>query len=282
MECFTPGRGALKHSTGGDTGIVEIQLRGGVANAGSVVRSGDHVLRPSNPHTPTIHRFLGSLARTGFDGASQPVGVHTDGRERLRFIDGDVPLTPYPDWAQTDEALASIARLMRRFHVAARGFEQRAGDTWSAEMADPDGGSIVCHNDVCLENVVFRDGAAVGLLDFDFAAPGRPVYDLACFARMCVPIDDDSRVRFGWEPANLAAQLRLVADEYGLVAEERGELVAALDGSIARGGEFLLRRVEEGDENFIEMWNSMGGMKRFDVRRAWWAGTRPQFDAAMR
>jgi hypothetical protein len=99
---------------------------------------------------------------------------------------------------------------------------------------------------------------------------------------MCVPIDDDSRVRFGWQPANLPARLRLVADEYGLVAEERRELVAALHGSIARGGEFLLRRVEESDENFIEMWNSMGGMKRFDVRRAWWARTRPQFAAAMR
>jgi Phosphotransferase enzyme family len=265
-----------------DTGVVEIQLRGGVANAGSVVRSGDHVLRPSNPHTSTIHRFLGSLVRAGFEGASQPVGVDADGRERLRFIDGDVPLVPYPDWAQTDDALASIARLMRRFHVAARGFESRADDTWSVEMADPESGSIVCHNDVCLENVVFRDGEAVGLLDFDFAAPGRPVYDLACFARMCVPIDDDSRVRFGWQPADLPGRLRLVADEYGLAPEARGELVAALHESIARGGEFLLRRVEAGDENFIEMWNSMGGMARFDQRRAWWAESRPQFDAAMR
>ena len=49
-------------------------------------------------------------------------------------------------------------------------------------MADPEGGPVVCHNDVCLENVVFRNGEAVALLDFDFAAPGRPVYDLACFA----------------------------------------------------------------------------------------------------
>ena len=57
----------------------------------------------------------------------------------------------------------------------------------------------MCHNDVCLENIVFRNGLAVGLLDFDFAAPGRPVYDLAQFARMCVPIDDDlSAARLGW------------------------------------------------------------------------------------
>ena len=262
---------------------MEIQLRGGVANAGAVVRSGDHVLRPSNPHTPSIHRFLGFVARAGFEGASQPVGVDADGRERLRFIDGNVPLPPYPDWAQSDEALRSIARLMHRFHDSAREFAPRADDNWSVEMADPAGGSIICHNDVCLENVVFRDGEAVGLLDFDFAAPGRPVYDLACFARMCVPIDDDeSRVRLGWRSADLPSRLRLVADEYGLVADERGELIAALHESIARGGEFVLRRVEAGDSNFIEMWNSMGGMTRFDRRRAWWADTRPQFDTAMR
>jgi aminoglycoside phosphotransferase (APT) family kinase protein len=129
---------------------------------------------------------------------------------------------------------------------------------------------------------VFRDGEAVGLLDFDFAAPGRPVYDLACFARMCVPIDDESRERFGWRRADLPARLRLVADEYGLVAKQRVELVEALHESIGRGGEFVLRRVEAGDVNFVDMWNSAGGMKRFDRRRAWWAETRPLFDTALR
>ena len=84
-------------------------------------------------------------------------------------------------------------------------------------MADPGGGTLVCHNDVCLENVVFRDGEAIGLLDFDFAAPGRPTYDLAAFARMCVPVDDDlSAGRLGWGPVDRPARLRLVADTYGL------------------------------------------------------------------
>ena len=264
------------------SGDAHVPLKGGVANAGAVVRAGDYVLRPSNVHTPTIHRFLASIRGEGFSGASQPVGVDADGRERLRFIAGDVAIPPYPDWAQTDEALASIARLMRRFHDACRLFEPHADDTWSDEMVDPAGGPIVCHNDVCLENVVFRDGIAVGLLDFDFAAPGRPAYDLACFARMCVPVDDDSRTRFGWLPADLPRRLRLIADEYGLDAAGRTEMVEALAGTILRGGEFVLRRVTAGDPSFIEMWNSMGGMERFDRRRAWWAVTRPQFEMAMR
>lgn len=258
----------------------EIQLLGGIANAGGVTRQGSHVLRPSNPHTPSIHRFLAALHHTGFDGASVPVGVDDDGRERLNFIEGDVPLPPYPEWKRSNTALASIATLIRRCHESASAFDA-AGCCWSAEMADPAGGSIVCHNDVCLENVVFRNGIAVGLLDFDFAAPGRPVYDLAQFARMCVPIDDEVNAgRLGWTPADLPARLRLVADAYGLDATGRSSMLEILDLSIEQGGEFVQRRVEAGDPNFIAMWNGFGGMERFERRRRWWAEQRGSFVSA--
>jgi len=265
----------------------EVPLAGGVANAGSVVRVGPHVLRPSNPHTPSIHAFLASLRAAGFDGASQPVGVDPDGRERLELIEGDVPLPPFPAWAQTDAALASIATLMAGLHRASSAFDP-SGHTWSDELADPEGGTlvghdIVCHNDVCLENVVFRDGIAVGLLDFDFAAPGRPVYDLAAFARMCVPIDDDVNARRqGWLAPDKPARLRLVADAYGLIESERPMLLAALDQSIEAGGAFVRRRVEAGDPAFIAMWDAMGGAERFDRRRRWWTDRRDEFVAALR
>ena len=55
-----------------------------------------------------------------------------------------------------------------------------------------------------------------------------------------------------------------------------------LDVSIARGGQFVRRRVEAGDTNFIAMWNEMGGIERFDRRRRWWAGQRQNFAAALR
>ena len=172
------------------TGHVDEILPGGVANAGSVVRRGGFVLRPSNVHSEAVHGFLRALRATGFEGASLPVELQADGRERLVFVEGEVPLPPFPQWAQTDEALASIAVLMRSFHQASSHVPVGVGP-WSDELADPDGGAMVCHNDVCLENVVFRDGLAVALLDFDFAAPGRPIFDLAACARMCVPVDDD-------------------------------------------------------------------------------------------
>ena len=145
--------------------MAEQRLDGGIANAGLVVRVGPHVLRPSNRHTGSIHAFLRSVRHAGFEGASLPVGVDEDGRERLVFIDGDVPLAPYPDWSQSDTALASLAELLRGLHDAARGFDPE-GLSWNDVLADPGGGTLVCHNDVELSNVVFRDGIAVALLDF--------------------------------------------------------------------------------------------------------------------
>ena len=44
-----------------------------------------------------------------------------------------------------------------------------------------------------------------------------------------------------------------------------------LSDAIARGGEFVRRRVEAGEVAFIEMWNNMGGQERFDRRRQWWS-----------
>jgi hypothetical protein len=257
-------------------------LHGGVANAGAVVRIGDHVLRPSNPHSESIHRYLGALRRAGFTGASQPVGIDPDGRERLWFVSGDVATPPYPSWVQGDSALGSIARLLRRLHDASVGLDLGT-TTWSDEMADPVGGDVMCHNDVCLENVVFRDGEAVALLDFDFAAPGRREFDLAAFARMCVPIDDDINAsRLGWATIDRPARLRLVCDEYGLDHVGRNTLIDCLSTSIAQGGEFVRRRVEAGEAPFIEMWESMGGQERFDRRRRWWHVHRDQFGDALR
>ena len=70
-------------------GVADMEvLGGGIANAGAVVRLGDHVLRPSSVHTPTIHAFLRFLRDEGFEAASRPIGVDADGRERLTFIRG--------------------------------------------------------------------------------------------------------------------------------------------------------------------------------------------------
>ncbi len=256
-------------------------LQGGVANAGAVTREGAYVLRPSNLQSELIHALLRHVRDAGFNGVPEPVGIDPDGRERLVFVPGDVAWPPFPAWSQTDKALASIAELLARFHAAARGFEIPTGVTWNRELADPAGETKICHNDVCVENVVFRDGVAVALLDFDFAAPGRPLYDLAVMARMCVPLDtpDDAAVwgRGGLDPFH---RLRIVADSYGL-PPGREELVEIIEQGMGRGGEFVRHRVERGEPAFIEMWERMGGEARYDRRRDWFARHRDRFVDAL-
>jgi hypothetical protein len=261
--------------------VDEQQLEGGNANAGRVVRVGPHVLRPSSPHSGSIHAFLRAVRDAGFEGAPIPVGIDEDRRERLVFVDGDVPVPPYPDWSQSDLALASIATLVRGLHDAARGFDPQ-GLTWNDGLADPAGGTLVCHNDVELSNVVFRDGVAVALIDFEFAAPGRAVYDLAQLARLCVPIEDDvDQARMGWQPADRPARLRLVADAYGLGRDGRAKLLGAIDDAIDRVEAAVRRSVDAGEPNTVAMVSTTGGMEKYDRRRRWWTDHHDRFAAAL-
>ena len=82
------------------------------------------------------------------------------------------------------------------------------------------GDTVICHNDVCPENVVFRGGVAVALLDFDFAAPGTRLHDLARLALMTVPIDTpEDAARTGRGGLDPFTRLRVVADAYGLARD---------------------------------------------------------------
>ncbi len=222
------------------------------------------------------------MRRAGFTGAPLPAGIDDDGRERLEFIEGEVPHAPYPEWSQRDAALASVARLLRGLHDAARGFDPR-GLTWNDALADPAGGTVVCHNDVELSNVVFRDGVAIALIDFEFAAPGRAVYDLAHLARLCVPVDDDvDQDRMGWRPTDRPDRLRLVADAYGRDGGGRADLLTAVDDAMTVIEAAVRRRVDAGNPNTVAMWNRTGGGERYDRRRRWWDDHHDAFAAALR
>jgi hypothetical protein len=132
----------------------EQELAGGVANKGSVVRVGGTVRRPSGPNTPASSRLLRHLEAVVFEGAPRFQGIDDDGRETLSYIPGDVPLPVFPAWSMTDEVLIELGALMRRFHDATVALDRAAVERWSDELTDPVGGDVICHNDICPENVV--------------------------------------------------------------------------------------------------------------------------------
>ncbi len=210
-----------------------------------------------------MHALLRRCGREGFDGAPLPV-ARDQATETLLYVPGEVPLPPLPRWAAGEPALRSVAALLRCASTAAgERFRGRAGTAASApgraELADPDGGAVICHNDVCPQNVVFRDGRAFALLDFDFAAPGRPVYDLAMTAKLWLALGTrGDHTRGTVEPER---GLRVLAEGYGLPPAERPQLIAALGDAIAVGDAFLARRIERGEPAYLSMW-AAGGRER--------------------
>ena len=89
-------------------GVDEV-LSGGITNAGAVLRRGEIVDRPAQPHAAAIHRFLEALPQHGFTAAPRPVGL-ADAREQLTYVSGDVALMPYPAWSMADAALTPVWR----------------------------------------------------------------------------------------------------------------------------------------------------------------------------
>jgi len=167
-------------------------LVGGTANRGLVIRVGETVLRPAAPCRRATHALLGHLAAVGFDGAPRVLaaGPFT---ETLTYIDGHAAVPPLAEDTLTDSALVSVADLVRRYHLAAASFDP-AGYQWPRPIPARFRTGLVSHNDVHPANLVFRDGRAVALIDFDLAGPGSAIWDFAAAARYWAPLQDEQDI----------------------------------------------------------------------------------------
>ena len=244
----------------------EEHLAGGIANLGKVVRVGDTVRRPTSAYTASLFTLLQHLHDVGFDHVPRPLGIDDEGREVLSFIDGDVPIPPFPAWSMSDTALASVARLQRRFHEAVADFDP-AEYAWNDELADIRGGSTMSHSDICPENVVFRDGVAVAFLDWDFAAPGRALWDVAAVMSMWGPMHDPMDPVPGMEGLDPFARARVIADAYGLDEPQRAQIPGVFVDRLSLS--LVEKRAAAGEPAFIEMLKRQGGAGRAERRRRW-------------
>ncbi len=257
-------------------------LVGGMVNAGAVFRRGALVERPAPRTARALHVHLLALKEHGFDAAPTPVRLTADGREQLTFIPGDVALPPFPHWSMTQTALRSVGSLLRRLHEASATIPIDTHAAWPRDLADPAGGTMLCHNDVCPENVVFRDGHACALIDFDLAAPGRPLWDVAMTARYWVPMLDPASADALY-PAGLHAptRLRVLADGYGLSPQERAELPGVIEQAIQTCRDFVADRVADGDPIFVQALTEHGGWERWDRIQTWNVAHRATFTNAL-
>jgi len=142
----------------------EIPLLGGRLTPG-IVRIGNTVHRPSKSNAVFVHELLLWLEQQKFEFAPRFLGVDEQGRDILTYLEGQT--WPGSGATLSDELLVQAAQIIRRYHDLTDGCPLAQGH------------EIVAHHELGPDNTIFRENRLIGLIDWDDAAPGTRLRDLA-------------------------------------------------------------------------------------------------------
>ncbi|SES28636.1 Phosphotransferase enzyme family protein [Gracilibacillus ureilyticus] len=230
-------------------------LSGG--NVSNVYRSGNTVRRELKPESSKIHKLLNHLEIKGFPYAPRFIGIDEKGREILSFIEGEAGNYPLKKYMWSDDALKGIAEMLRHYHDTVSDFP--ITDDWKPIDHTPGQQEVVCHNDFAIYNIIFQHEKPAGIIDFDLAAPGPRLWDIAYTLYTCVPLSrlyhTDTGEAVYYNPSinadRIKERVRLFFESYG---EEMKEdyiemVVLRLEGLC----KYMKRKAEDGDTAFQKM-----------------------------
>ncbi|AFS70548.1 phosphotransferase [Exiguobacterium antarcticum] len=234
----------------------EERLTGG--NVSDVSRVGETVRREIKPESDRIHRLLQHLEKKGFTESPRFLGNDTQGREILSFIEGEAGNYPLQPYMRSDSVLEETARLLRAYHEAVKDFP--IPTEWQPLDGTPEPLELICHNDFAVYNVIFQNERPVGIIDFDVAAPGPRIWDIAYTMYTFVPLsrhqmteDGEPRIYDSVEDQErIGRRIELFLSAYG-----KPELTSMLYETVLLRVEALIktihRKAAEGDEAFQRM-----------------------------
>jgi hypothetical protein len=263
----------------------EIPLEGGDVTEG-LVRIGDTVRRPRGPEAGFVERLLTYLEQQGFTGAPRFLGVDDKSRQVLSHISGEVAGRPWPQWMADDDRIRSVARLVRRYDDVAHGYGIPPDVPTRPEIVgappsiagEP---TFVAHMDITPENVVFVDGRASSLIDFDLARPAdRPLEVsnlLLWWAPLMPPEDREPAVR----DVDAIRRAALLVDAYDLDDAGRRDLVPLSINGAERGWFAMRDRAERFGGGWRRMWDEGVG-DRIRRRHRWLLDNADAISAAVR
>lgn len=238
----------------------EQPLTGGFITS-SVIRRGDTVRRTAGHWSPAVHAWLAHLAARGETMAPRPLELDAANHvEVLSYLDGTVLSGgTSPPYLWREDTLVAIARLISRLHDASVDFSAPADARWQRTVAHPDGAEVICHNDLAPWNTVFVNEQPVGFIDWDLAAPGPRLWDVAFALWHFVPLyGDPSSDPFDvtvFEPR--ARRARLFCDAYGLA--DRGRVVDMVIERQLVARAAIEQGVHAGDPAYQRLWELGAG-----------------------
>jgi len=215
------------------------------------------VIRPTAPCWRATHALLDHLSAVGFDGAPRVLaaGPYT---ETVTYIDGQAAVPPLAEDTLTDAALVSVADLVRRYHLAVSSFDP-AGHQWPRPIPARFRTGLVSHNDVHPANLVFRDGRAVALIDFDLAGPGSAIWDFAAAARYWAPLYDDQDITDSRRGRALE-RFRIFLHASGLHRADRRRVAEAVVANHDWTYAIVTEAAAAGHQGFADHWDAVAGL----------------------
>ncbi len=228
----------------------------GPGAGGGTVRVGNTVRRPPHRAPDAMIEVLRHLEAVGFDGAPRVLGRDEAGRWVLTYIPGDAPMPPYAAWVAATHPLASVATLLRRYHDAVAGYRPPPDLQWPTVPPRQHVGSLVGHLDVSMANVVFRQGRAVALIDFEEVGLVTCVWDVARTVRHWVPLIDPVDLPVELRPlgGRHVQRLGLFADSYRLDDAKRRQLVDTVLLNADASYERMRRGAATGHVGYTREW----------------------------
>lgn len=201
-------------------------LTGGRVTA-QVVRRGEHVHRTPCRNAAFVHRVLAFLEGQGAEGVPRFRGMDSQGREVLTFLPGTVP----PDLgAFSREQCCRAMALVRRLHRALEAFPG----------CPP--GMTVCHNDLSPCNFVFAGQEPVGVIDWDAAAIGHPLDDVAYALWLWLDMGSEEN-----SFSQVRDRMEAMLDAYGAAPEDRPGLGKRIRRQMERVGQSVFPTQQQTD-----------------------------------
>jgi hypothetical protein len=178
------------------------------------VRRGNTVRRRPGGRAEFVHRLLQLFEGADWPGAPRFLGFDEAGREMLSYVDGHAAWEARQPAGVTSRAsLRRVGELVREFHELTAGTDLAGSD------------EVVCHNDLSPRNTIYRDSGTglrpVAFIDWDLAAPGRRIHDVAHVCWQYLGLGPDLK-----DVATTAALMQVICDGYGLA--DRSELVSTI------------------------------------------------------
>lgn len=229
-------------------GVEERRLEGGI---NQVAQVGQTVRRTVGAWSASVHELLEHLEASGLAGAPRFLGIDQDGREILSLVAGE---TPGP-MMLGPAVLESAAGLLRRYHDEVEGWKPTVG-AWQTPPVPVGEPEVICHNDTAPWNLIARDGAIVAFVDWDTAAPGPRMWDLAYLAYTLVPLAAPENLEpMGWpSPTPVHERLARIRDAYGCTPAQWDTFLDTIPARVRAAYDTMRTWATEGRPGWQAQW----------------------------